>query len=61
MKYGIAHSRPVASTGDRYDRIMKRVIIPIIIGVGLVGLIRYTMTGPDHPKSAQPANVPGGR
>ena len=40
---------------------MKRVIIPIIIGVGLFGLIRYTMTGPDHPKPVQPANVLGGR
>jgi hypothetical protein len=40
---------------------MKRVIIPIIIVVGLVGLIRYTMTGPDHLQPGKPVNVPRDR
>jgi hypothetical protein len=40
---------------------MKRVIIPIIIVVGLVGLIRYTLIGPEQPKAAQAPSVTDGR
>lgn len=61
MTNTIPPSRPVAHTGDRTDRIMKRVIIPIVIVVGLVGLIRYTLTGPERPKPVKAFNVPGGR
>jgi hypothetical protein len=37
---------------------MKRVIIPIIIVVGLVGLIRYTLAGPEQPKPDQAPSGP---
>lgn len=38
------------------DRLMRQVIIPLVLMMGLYGLVRYAITGHSHlPADARPA------
>lgn len=40
------------------DRIMRRVLIPLVLMLGLYGLLRYAVTGDSHlPAGVRPADT----